>query len=92
MPTATKPPSTTIPQRADIDPRHTWNLADLFTDDKAWEAAFKKAQSLTEKVRAHMGKLATCLPSTSKALASILAAITAPCPPRPWNLISFTVT
>ena len=36
----------------------------------------------------YMGKLATHLPSAAQAEASILAASTAPWPPRPWNLIS----
>ena len=57
MPTATKPRTDKIPTRDDIDPKYTWNLADLFADDQAWEAAFKKAQAITDKVRNLMGKL-----------------------------------
>ena len=40
----------------------------------------------------YMGKLATHLPSAAQAEASILAARTAPWPPRPWNLISVAAT
>jgi len=50
--------SKSIPQRADIDDRHKWNLADIYPDDAAWENDFKKAHTLIEKADGFAGKLA----------------------------------
>ena len=47
-----------IPTRADIDERHTWNLADLYASDETWEADFAKAGELAEESKTFVGKLA----------------------------------
>jgi oligoendopeptidase F len=55
MSTATTP---AISDRAAIDPKLTWNLADLYASDSAWEADLKSAQSMIEKLRGFAGHLA----------------------------------
>lgn len=47
-----------IPQRSDIDPRHTWNLADIYVDHTAWEADFSRAKTLIDKAESFRGRLA----------------------------------
>ena len=46
-----------IPQRADIEQKHTWNLADFYTSEDNWEADFKKAQTLISEAGRFAGKL-----------------------------------
>ena len=46
-----------VPTRDQIDNRYTWNLADLYASEDAWEADFKKVQQLTEKASAFAGRL-----------------------------------
>ena len=50
--------SNSIPKRSELDPRHTWNLADIYASDDAWEADFKKVQQITEQAPKFAGKLA----------------------------------
>ncbi len=47
-----------IPDRATIDPKYTWNLADLYSSDSAWEADLKSAQSMIDKLKGYAGRLA----------------------------------
>jgi len=47
-----------IPQRSDIEPKHTWNLADIYPDEKTWEADFARVEKLVEEAGAFVGKLA----------------------------------
>lgn len=47
-----------IPQRSDIDPRHTWNLADIYVDHTAWEADFSRAKTLIDTAESFRGRLA----------------------------------
>ncbi|MBZ0269049.1 oligoendopeptidase F, partial [bacterium] len=48
--------------RADIEDRYKWNLADIYEDDAAWEADFAKAEKMAEEMaglqETHSGKLA----------------------------------
>jgi len=67
------PETKTIPQRADIDDQHKWNLADIYTDDAAWETDFEKARGLIAQARQFAGRLAeapqtmyACLDTRSK--------------------------
>lgn len=50
--------SKTIPQRAAIDDRHKWDLADIYPDDNAWEADFRRTQELIDQAAGFAGKLA----------------------------------
>lgn len=59
MTTAAKSKAGAIPQRVDIEEKHTWNLADLYKNENDWEADFKKAQSLIEKAKEFAGKLSS---------------------------------
>ena len=47
-----------IPQRADIEAKFTWQLADLYTSDEEWDTAFAKAEALVAKAGEFAGKLA----------------------------------
>lgn len=49
--------STTLPTRGEADPKFTWNLADIFPTDSDWQAAFDRAQSKLEPLRAFEGHL-----------------------------------
>jgi oligoendopeptidase F len=51
------PETKRIPQRTDIADKHTWNLADIYENDAAWEADYLKAKELVTQVRAFGGKL-----------------------------------
>jgi len=46
-----------IPTREGIDNKHKWNLADIFSDDNAWDDDYKRVQGLIEKARDFTGKL-----------------------------------
>jgi oligoendopeptidase F len=48
----------TTPDRAAIEPQYTWNLADLYPSDQAWESDLKSAQTMTEKMKTFAGRLA----------------------------------
>ncbi len=70
-----------IPQRSDIDPKHTWNLADIYSDEAAWEADFAKAKTLIDTADSFRGRLAEspeilwrCF-ETSSALRRVLSAL-----------------
>ncbi|MCK4301297.1 MAG: oligoendopeptidase F [candidate division Zixibacteria bacterium] len=58
MTSQTKKSPAAIPTRVDIETKHKWNLADLYTTDEAWEEDFKKAQALMAKAGQFSGKLA----------------------------------
>ena len=57
---ATKPLDTpkAIPQRGEIEEKYTWNLADLYKDDAAWEADYRAAQEVIKKAADFKGQLA----------------------------------
>jgi len=39
-----------VPTRDQIDNRYTWNLADLYVSEDAWEADFKKVMTQLDSV------------------------------------------
>jgi len=57
MTTDTKAKPKGVSQRDDIDDQFKWRLADIYTDDKAWEADLTKAQELIKKAATFAGKL-----------------------------------
>ncbi len=57
MTTAQKPQARAIPQRADIDTKYTWNLADVYQSNDSWEADYRKAELLVEKAGQFAGRL-----------------------------------
>ncbi len=58
------------PTRDQIDGRHKWNLADIFADDAAFEAAFKKVESDLASFAARRGTLARSANDLRDALAA----------------------
>ena len=57
MTTETKTAPKKIPQRSDIDEKLTWNLADIYPSDEAWEKKFKQAKTLIDEAGEFAGKL-----------------------------------
>ena len=49
---------TEIPQRADIDDKYKWNLADIYQTEDDWRADYEKAKSLIEKAGEFSGRVA----------------------------------
>jgi len=50
--------SKAIPQRADIEEQHKWNLADLYENDEAWEADYNRVLDLIKSAAKFSGRLA----------------------------------
>lgn len=50
--------SASLPFRADVDPKYTWNLSSLFPDVTAWEAALADLQNAIPKIVSFQGTLA----------------------------------
>ena len=48
-----------LKQRSDIDPKDKWRLEDIYATNAAWDADFKRAESLIPKVASFKGKLGT---------------------------------
>ena len=46
-----------IPKREDVPEEMTWDLADIFADDAAWQAEYEAFKTVPEKVAAFAGKL-----------------------------------
>ena len=46
-----------IPQRAQIPVEHTWNTADIYPSDEAWETAANRARSLIGELSGYAGRL-----------------------------------
>ena len=46
-----------LPKRSEVPVEFTWNLKDIFKDDKAFEAALENAKAYPEKVGAFCGRL-----------------------------------
>ncbi|MCH7948628.1 MAG: hypothetical protein IIC66_12610, partial [candidate division Zixibacteria bacterium] len=49
--------TSSLPSRDGIDDKHKWNLADIFSDDNAWDEDYKRVQGLIEKAKDFTGKL-----------------------------------
>ncbi len=48
---------TTLPIRADVDPKYTWHLDSIFPDEAAWESALTDLQNSLPKITAFQGSL-----------------------------------
>ncbi|MCM2271254.1 MAG: oligoendopeptidase F [candidate division Zixibacteria bacterium] len=46
-----------IPSRAEIDPKLTWDLSDIFASDQAWETEYGEIQKLVQTATSYAGKL-----------------------------------
>ena len=46
-----------IPQRSEIPVEYTWNTADIFPTDEAWEKEFDEVQALVKALPAYAGRL-----------------------------------
>ena len=49
--------SKAIPERAQIAPEFTWNTADLYPTDQAWQEDFSRLQAMVPKLSAYAGRL-----------------------------------
>ncbi len=58
MSTSTAKDKPSIPQRADIAQKDTWNLSDIFESDDIWEAEFTLVTAEMEQAREFAGHLA----------------------------------
>lgn len=54
--------------RAEAKKEFTWNFSDIFADDAAWEAAYKKAAEEVEKIPALVGTLGKSVDSLKNAM------------------------
>lgn len=54
--------------RAEAKKEFTWNFSDIFADDAAWEAAYKKAAEEVEKIPALSGTLGKSVDSLKNAM------------------------
>jgi oligoendopeptidase F len=50
-------PMSQILERKDVSPEDSWNLGDLYADQKAWEQDFQKVKTSLGKISAFEGKL-----------------------------------
>lgn len=46
-----------IPQRSEIPAEHTWNTADIYPTDEAWEKEFDETQTLARTLPGYAGRL-----------------------------------
>ncbi|MDE6281271.1 MAG: oligoendopeptidase F, partial [Oscillospiraceae bacterium] len=46
-----------IPQRSEIPVEHTWNTADIYPTDEAWEKEFDETQALARTLPSYAGRL-----------------------------------
>ncbi len=46
-----------IPARDQLDPKHTWNLTDLFPSDEAWQAEFTRLRESLKQLAGYKGRL-----------------------------------
>lgn len=60
--------------RAEAKKEFTWNFSDIFADDAAWEAAYKKAAEEVEKIPALAGTLGKSVDSLKNAMDLITGA------------------
>ncbi len=57
MTTSTKENPKAVPTRDDMAAEHTWNLADLYKSNEAWEDDYKKAQEVIGGAGSFSGKI-----------------------------------
>ena len=46
-----------IPERSQISPEYTWNTADLYPTDQAWQEDFSRLQDMIPRLAAYAGRL-----------------------------------
>ena len=46
-----------IPERAQIAPEFTWNTADLYPTDQAWQEDFARLQAMVPQLASYAGRL-----------------------------------
>ncbi len=46
-----------IPSRAEIDPKLTWDLSDIFASDQTWETEYGEIQKMVQTATSYAGKL-----------------------------------
>ena len=46
-----------IPERSQISPEYTWNTADLYPTDQAWQEDFDRLQSMVPQLASYAGRL-----------------------------------
>ena len=46
-----------IPERSQIAPEFTWNTADLYPSDQAWQEDFSRLQAMVPELAAYAGRL-----------------------------------
>jgi len=49
--------TSSIPQRSEIETKYTWNLADIYASDDAWEADFKRGREIIASASKYVGHL-----------------------------------
>ena len=64
-----------LKNRADMDPRYTWDLTPVYENDEAWEAALKAASETVRKLSAIPGTLGDSAESLKAGLDAICAAM-----------------
>ncbi len=47
----------TLPERQEMDPAYQWRLENIFSDDAAWEAAYKEVQEMLPRLGEYQGTL-----------------------------------
>ena len=47
-----------IPERSQIAPEFTWNTADLYPTDQAWQEDFARLQAMAPQLASYAGRLA----------------------------------
>ena len=57
-----------VPERSDIADEYTWDLADLFADDEAWEAAYEAVEERIGALSAYEGRVTESATTLAEAL------------------------
>ncbi len=60
--------------RSEVQEQYTWNFADIFASDEAWEAAYTEAEGLIAKIPAVQGTLGESAEKMAQGLATIFDA------------------
>ena len=64
-----------LKNRADMDPKYTWDLTPIYESDAAWEDALKNASAAVSALESIPGTLAKSADSLKAGLDSICAAM-----------------
>ncbi len=63
-----------LKKRNEIDPKYTWDFADIFESDAAWEAAYREAEAAVEGLDTVRGTLGASATSMRRGLDKVFAA------------------